>query len=69
MQGNTRVTGVDRRRFLGFGLAGVALAAIGCDNSGAPQQADTTVPAKQGGARKLLDRIKDKGEAVPEKKK
>ncbi len=71
MQSNTRATGVDRRRFLGLGLglAGVALGAAGCDSSSnAPQKLESAAPPKVGGARKLLDRAKEKVDQPAAKK-
>ncbi len=71
MQSNARAMGVDRRRFLGLGLglAGVALGAAGCDSgSSGPQKLESPAPPKVGGARKLLDSIKNKASEPAAKK-
>ena len=67
MEGNRRVAGVDRRRFLGLGLAGSALAVIGCDGNDAPKEV-TTPPVKGGGGRARLQMLKDKTESKTEPK-
>ncbi len=64
---NPRFSEIDRRHFLGFGaLAGVLFAA-GCENGGGEPTQVTTPPTVEGGARKRLEKLEEKGAAAAEK--